>query len=181
MRSMSRGQTTPMPHVTAHERMPSARDSRRAAVSFLESVSPGRAYSCGRMTAAATTGPARQPRPASSMPANTGGRSATGARRWGRGGMATFRGGCPGGVGSVSASNASCASCPSMGVRCCNIRKALGASRAMGMAWPAGTHRCRGRYRTRHSAKASRRSQKACTGHWTARGCTLDRSHPTTP
>ena len=43
--------------------------SRRAAGTFFESVRPSRAKSAGRMTAAATTGPARGPRPASSTPA----------------------------------------------------------------------------------------------------------------
>ena len=43
--------------------------SRVAAVSCLESFSPRRPWPGGRITAAANTGPARQPRPASSTPA----------------------------------------------------------------------------------------------------------------
>ncbi len=42
--------------------------SRFLGVSFLESLRPGRSSSPGRMTAAAYTGPARGPAPASSTP-----------------------------------------------------------------------------------------------------------------
>jgi hypothetical protein len=38
-------------------------------VTFFESSSPSRLYELGRITAAATTGPANGPRPASSTPA----------------------------------------------------------------------------------------------------------------
>ena len=74
MRSMVAGQITPSPQARAHWRIRGARCSRLAALRALESVRPGRSYCSGRMTAAATTGPARQPRPASSMPAMSRGR-----------------------------------------------------------------------------------------------------------
>jgi hypothetical protein len=44
--------------------------SRCASLSFLESVRPGTSWPSGQSTAAATTGPARQPLPASSTPAS---------------------------------------------------------------------------------------------------------------
>jgi hypothetical protein len=47
----------------------SARRSRSGAVSALLSSTPGREIVESGMTAAATTGPARQPRPTSSTPA----------------------------------------------------------------------------------------------------------------
>src|SRR5690606_33769090 len=43
--------------------------SRRSAVSFLESANPAMGFKSSKITAAATTGPANGPRPASSTPA----------------------------------------------------------------------------------------------------------------
>src|SRR5690606_19318630 len=54
---------------SARSRTSKASSSRRAAVNFLESLSPTIGASSSRMTAAANTGPARGPRPASSTPA----------------------------------------------------------------------------------------------------------------
>ena len=60
-------------HATHHTACCSMRcrsSSRRFADSFLLSLRPEMSNSGGRITAAATTGPARQPRPASSRPAS---------------------------------------------------------------------------------------------------------------
>ena len=48
--------------------IPGNRASRRFSVSFLESFRPGMSAPMGRITAAAYTGPARGPAPASSQP-----------------------------------------------------------------------------------------------------------------
>ena len=45
--------------------------SRFFAESFLESFTPSILHSCGRITAAATTGPAKGPLPTSSIPATS--------------------------------------------------------------------------------------------------------------
>ena len=51
-------------------RISSNKASRRLAVSFLESVRPLMGCNSSNITAAATTGPAKGPRPASSTPAS---------------------------------------------------------------------------------------------------------------
>lgn len=70
MRSISGGQTTPSPQASATAPISAARPSRRVGDNTLESARPGITAPSGKITAAATTGPARQPRPASSIPAN---------------------------------------------------------------------------------------------------------------
>ena len=69
MRSISGGQTTPSPQANATAPISAARPSRRVGDNTLESARPGITAPSGKITAAATTGPARQPRPASSIPA----------------------------------------------------------------------------------------------------------------
>ena len=69
MRSISGGQTTPSPQASATAPISAARPSRRVGDNTLESARPGITAPSGKITAAATTGPARQPRPASSIPA----------------------------------------------------------------------------------------------------------------
>ena len=69
MRDISSIQARPMPQPVASWRISAARRSRSSALSTLESSRPMRSNPSGKMTAAATTGPARQPRPASSAPA----------------------------------------------------------------------------------------------------------------
>ena len=69
MREISFIQASPMPQPTASVRISPARRSRSSAFSTLESSSPMRSKPSAKMTAPATTGPARQPLPASSVPA----------------------------------------------------------------------------------------------------------------
>jgi len=65
--SISSASATPTPTM-AQARIAAASSSRASALSCLESANPlGRPFA-GRMTAAATTGPAQGPRPASSIP-----------------------------------------------------------------------------------------------------------------
>src|SRR5438128_1997054 len=69
-RSISRTLAAPTPIAAARARITTASRSRARLVSSLESASPRIGWHCGgNTTAAATTGPARGPRPASSMPA----------------------------------------------------------------------------------------------------------------
>jgi len=69
-RSTSFTDAAPIPHVRTRDLICTARTSRRRAVSFLESRSPSIGSASGaNTTAAATTGPARGPRPTSSRPA----------------------------------------------------------------------------------------------------------------
>src|SRR5262245_22976785 len=67
--SMSRALPTPTPIAIATLRTRTSRCSRVSASRRLESSRPGSRQRSGRITAAATTGPAREPRPASSTPA----------------------------------------------------------------------------------------------------------------
>ena len=67
--SISAASTAATAQVTATAWIASAMRDRAVAVSSLLSARPGRTTPAGRMTAAATTGPARLPRPASSTPA----------------------------------------------------------------------------------------------------------------
>ena len=68
--SMSRAATTPTPTASARRADLAVRAARAPpASSFLESSRPGQDAPGGRITAAATTGPASEPRPASSTPA----------------------------------------------------------------------------------------------------------------
>ena len=60
--------TSATAHASASFSIIGRRASRCSSVSCLESFSNGHSKFCGRITAAATTGPARQPRPASSQP-----------------------------------------------------------------------------------------------------------------
>ena len=66
--SISAASTRWMLYDTARAVMMSNRASRFFSVSFLESFRPEMSSSRGRMTAAAYTGPASGPRPASSTP-----------------------------------------------------------------------------------------------------------------
>ncbi len=71
--SISRGEHEAIAHEMAAFLMSGARARRCAGVSFLESSRPGRSageMSGGSITAAAATGPASGPRPASSAPAS---------------------------------------------------------------------------------------------------------------
>ena len=69
MRSMVSASTAAMAQATALARICMSNSLRFFSVSFLESVRPSRWQPLGRMTAAATTGPKRGPRPTSSRPA----------------------------------------------------------------------------------------------------------------
>ena len=66
--SISSGPTAATAQAKAFAMISSYRASRRLAVSFLESSRPGNDVSRGSTTAAAYTGPARGPAPASSQP-----------------------------------------------------------------------------------------------------------------
>ena len=67
--SISAASTCPIPMDRALAINSSYRPSRWVRDSFLESLIPAMTQSGGKTTAAATTGPAKQPRPASSTPA----------------------------------------------------------------------------------------------------------------
>src|SRR5438876_1871034 len=67
--SISRGSAAATAHTTAERRMTSYRRARSSAGTSLESQTPRTGRSGWSTTAAATTGPARQPRPTSSTPA----------------------------------------------------------------------------------------------------------------
>lgn len=70
MRSISSAATVATEYTTSPWEVRTSKNfSRRAGVSFFESFSSPNAKSSGRITAAATTGPAKGPRPASSTPA----------------------------------------------------------------------------------------------------------------
>src|SRR5687768_6126868 len=72
-RSISRAEAAPSAKATARSRILAARRTRSGAVSRFESSTPAIARTSGGMTTAqATTGPARGPRPTSSMPAMSG-------------------------------------------------------------------------------------------------------------
>src|SRR5215510_650089 len=72
-RSISRTDAAPIPNASARSRIFTARRCRWSARSSFESSTPGIARtSGGMMTAQATTGPARGPRPTSSIPAISG-------------------------------------------------------------------------------------------------------------
>jgi hypothetical protein len=68
IRSITRGPTKLKPIATATLRTSSACSARCSRLRRLESSTPGSFAFAGRTTAAATTGPARQPRPTSSTP-----------------------------------------------------------------------------------------------------------------
>src|SRR5687767_8135853 len=71
--SISRTDAAPTPIATAVSRILLARRTRSDSHTRLESSTPAMArFSCGMMTAHATTGPARGPRPTSSTPASSG-------------------------------------------------------------------------------------------------------------
>jgi len=70
VRSISTEEIAQALQVTALARISSYKSRRLAAVSFLLSSRPEGHHVGGRTTAAATTGPAQQPRPASSTPAS---------------------------------------------------------------------------------------------------------------
>src|SRR5687768_2012971 len=71
--SISRTDAAPTPIATAVSRIFLARRTRSDSHTRLESSTPAMArFSCGMMTAHATTGPARGPRPTSSTPASSG-------------------------------------------------------------------------------------------------------------
>ncbi len=59
-----------MAHASACHCMIGRNSMRRTSLNCLESLSHGWVKSSGNITAAANTGPARQPRPASSQPAS---------------------------------------------------------------------------------------------------------------
>src|SRR4051794_34870742 len=81
MRSISRTLAAPTATHSARSTMRAASFSRSAAESFLESSTPRMARASGAMmTAHATTGPARGPRPTSSIPASRGPRDARSSR-----------------------------------------------------------------------------------------------------
>src|SRR5207253_4416794 len=63
------GSTTPMATARARRRIRLQTERRSSAHTCLESLTPKSVGSCSRITHAATTGPARQPRPTSSVPA----------------------------------------------------------------------------------------------------------------
>ena len=67
--SISAAEASPMPKLSAPARMRSADSSRCPAVRAFESAIPSMRLPGVNMTAAATTGPASGPRPASSTPA----------------------------------------------------------------------------------------------------------------
>ena len=67
-RSISSAVAQPMPKASAFSWITGNSASRFFSESFFESLSPGMSQSGGRITAAAHTGPAKGPRPASSMP-----------------------------------------------------------------------------------------------------------------
>src|SRR5471032_388776 len=70
MRSIVDGSTTPMATARAHRRITRHTETRLSLSRIIfESLTPKRVGSQSRMTQAATTGPARQPRPTSSVPA----------------------------------------------------------------------------------------------------------------
>ena len=69
MRSISCADTNATAYARAQARICLASRARRAGVNFLESVRPSMRQSRGSTTAAAATGPANAPRPASSTPA----------------------------------------------------------------------------------------------------------------
>src|SRR5262245_41656496 len=69
IRSISAGSASATAHVTACATIRSYKRSRSGACTAFESHTPGMCLPGCRMTAAATTGPARQPRPTSSTPA----------------------------------------------------------------------------------------------------------------
>src|SRR6476619_7402963 len=81
MRSISRTEAAPTATASARSRIRPAMRSRSSAVSFLESSTPRMARVSGAMmTAHATTGPARGPRPTSSIPARRGPRESRSSR-----------------------------------------------------------------------------------------------------
>ena len=69
MRSISSGPTKAIAQARALDRISMSNRRRSAGLSILESRRPRGFQLGGRITAAAVTGPARQPRPTSSMPA----------------------------------------------------------------------------------------------------------------
>ena len=69
MVSISSGEARPVAQQTAVSRIRRSSFSRCAGLRAFESFSRGRSTDSGRITAAATTGPARGPRPTSSTPA----------------------------------------------------------------------------------------------------------------
>jgi len=68
MRSISAALASAMHQASAFSLISAASASRRFSVSFLESLRPAIGRAGSRITAAAVTGPASGPRPASSMP-----------------------------------------------------------------------------------------------------------------
>jgi hypothetical protein len=66
--SISKDEAQPIPQARALEQICCFADSLCAAVNFLESFRISNGKSLGSITAAAQTGPAKGPRPASSMP-----------------------------------------------------------------------------------------------------------------
>ena len=68
-RSIVGASTIPMPIATARARMTASNSSRSSGVRSFESFTPSIRVPGPKMTAAATTGPASGPRPASSSPA----------------------------------------------------------------------------------------------------------------
>ena len=69
--SISSGDTKATAQANASRSMMARSESRRRSVSCFESLSSSLRKSGGKITAAAVTGPARHPRPASSHPAST--------------------------------------------------------------------------------------------------------------